>query len=147
MQKITSTLALLLILLLLVSCIKKPEVMAQSDEAITFDIESLELNKGQKWVVTFEMKPYIMESESLIEEFIINKSIDYKELVSQLRDRKSDLVTNCNMQCRGHDELHKWLVPYIYLIEELDDSNDSEKSKKIVLELKRAFEVYHQYFQ
>lgn len=147
MQKIMTSFIFILALLLSVNCTKKQEVLAQTDETITFDMEPLELNMGQKWVVTFEMKPYLLESESLVDEFIINQSTDYKELVSQLRERKSDLVSNCNMQCRGHDELHKWLVPYIYLMEELADSEDPVRSKQIVSELKRAFEVYHQYFQ
>ena len=108
---------------------------------------TIELNEGAKWAVNAEMKPFILESESILNTYVANASTDYKTLAKELTDKNSGLIKSCTMDGKSHDELHKWLHPHMALIESLQDVDNADAADKIINELKSSFEIYNQHFQ
>lgn len=49
--------------------------------------ESISLNNGEKWLVNEEMKPFILEAETILKEFMANGSTDYQTLAEQLKEK------------------------------------------------------------
>ncbi|MBK9563646.1 MAG: hypothetical protein IPO37_00105 [Saprospiraceae bacterium] len=108
---------------------------------------TIELNDGARWLVNAEMKPFITESESILNTYISNGSADFKTLAKELTDKNSGLIKSCTMDGKSHDELHKWLHPHMALIESLQDAESDDAANKIISELKSSFEIYNQHFQ
>ncbi|MBP6625163.1 MAG: hypothetical protein WAT92_22220 [Saprospiraceae bacterium] len=111
------------------------------------NIQTINLNDGEKWAVNEEMKPFISDSEKILNEFIAKKSKDFITLAAQLKEKNSGLVKSCTMQGASHDELHKWLHPHMKLIESLANASDLEAASKTIDELKESFITYNQFFQ
>ncbi|MBK8391499.1 MAG: hypothetical protein IPL23_20365 [Saprospiraceae bacterium] len=111
------------------------------------NIQTINLNDGEKWAVNEEMKPFISDSEKILNEFIAKKSKDFITLAAQLKEKNSGLVKSCTMQGASHDELHKWLHPHMKLIESLANASDLEAASKTIDELKESFVTYNQFFQ
>ncbi len=51
------------------------------------------------------------------------------------------------MEGQAHDELHKWLLPFIELSEEFDVATEKENQEKIYQEFKKMFVEYNTYFE
>ena len=111
------------------------------------NIQTINLNDGEKWAVNEEMKPFISDSEKILNEFIAKKSKDFITMAAQLKEKNSGLVKSCTMQGASHDELHKWLHPHMKLIESLANASDLEAASKTIDELKESFITYNQFFQ
>jgi hypothetical protein len=111
------------------------------------DSKNIKLNNGERWMVNEEMKPFILEAEAILVEFIETGSTEYLRFAAQLKDKNSGLIKNCTMKGKSHDELHKWLHPHIDLIKELEQEQDIDKAKSLVNSLNSSFKTYHQYFQ
>ena len=111
------------------------------------NIQTINLNDGEKWAVNEEMKPFISDSEKILNEFIAKKSNDFISLAAQLKEKNSGLVKSCTMQGASHDELHKWLHPHMELIKSLADAGDLEAATLTIEELKESFVTYNQFFQ
>ena len=109
--------------------------------------ETLKLNNGEKWVVNEEMKPFILDAEGLLNQYISNQTEDYKTLATQLKEKNNGLIKSCTMNGESHDELHKWLYPHIELIESLSKAESTEAASEIVADLQASFSTYNQYFQ
>lgn len=111
------------------------------------DEQTISLNNGEKWFVNEEMKPFILEAENILTEYINNNLSNYKILAEQLKEKNLGLIKNCTMKGESHDELHNWLHPHIDLIKKLEQEEDAGNALSIVKELATSFETYHQYFQ
>lgn len=109
--------------------------------------ESIQLNNGEKWAVNEEMKPFILEAENILNEYLTSNSSDYKTLAEQLKEKNSGLIKSCTMKGESHDELHKWLHPHMELIEKLVECSNNDESVKIIEQLNASFKTYNQYFQ
>ena len=105
----------------------------------------LELNKGAKWTVNNEMKPFVTETETLLNAYN-SETGDYKMLATNLNSTNEKLVKSCTMTGTSHDNLHVWLAPHMKEIEKLQQAENREKANKIVGELKESMAEYHQYF-
>lgn len=111
------------------------------------DEQTIRLNNGEKWLVNEEMKPFILEAENILTEYINNNLSDYKTLAEQLKEKNSGLIKSCTMKGESHDELHKWLYPHIELIESLSKAESTEEASEIIANLQASFLTYNQYFQ
>lgn len=111
------------------------------------NIQAINLNDDEKWAVNEEMKPFISDSEKILNEFIAKKSNDFISLAAQLKEKNAGLVKSCTMQGASHDELHKWLHPHMELIKSLADAGDLEAATLTIDELKESFVTYNQFFQ
>lgn len=107
----------------------------------------IELNNGEKWKVNTEMMPPLKASEKLITEFVTTHKKDYKSLAENLKINNELLISSCTMKGKSHEELHKWLHPYMGLIEELSNADDESNANEIVLKIQTSFKTFNQHFQ
>ncbi len=141
--------------LLLFSCdsVSTEKAEEQNDNALQSehqhedDTDALKLDNGNRWMVNEEMKPFILESKAILDEFSQNNSTDYQTLAAQLKEKNSGLIKSCTMKGKSHDELHKWLHPHMDLIESLAEAENLDAAKSSISQLNASFETYHQYFQ
>ena len=107
----------------------------------------IELNQGEKWKVNAEMMPPLAASEKLLSEYAANDEKDYKMLAKNLKENNKALISSCTMDGKSHEELHKWLHPYMGMVEELSDASDESKANEVVLKIEQSFKIFNQYFQ
>ena len=110
------------------------------------NLEAIELNIGEKWLVNEEMKPFVLKGEELVNTYIQDGKTDYKTLSEQLKNQNSQLIKSCTMDGKSHDELHKWLHPHIELVKELENETDATKANEIVSKIQYSYQDYHKYF-
>lgn len=129
---------------------KKNEIEVESENHSHKEIEAIELNNGAKWKVDSEMIIYIREMESSINHFAEIKQTelnDFIELGDGLLKNIDLLTSNCTMQGKAHDELHKWLLPYIETVEKLNKSQNSEEAFRTFDELIASYKTFNTYFE
>lgn len=105
----------------------------------------LELVNNEKWKVNKEMMVHIENMESDIEAVSKQTSPNFKELGSNLDENIGLLTSNCTMTGKAHDELHKWLLPFIDLVKDLnavDSKEDQMQSFKAIQESMNEFNMY-----
>lgn len=111
---------------------------------------TIELNNGAKWKVVDEMMVYIKNMESEVKRFSETNQMDIKnfhQLGESLQKNLNLLTSNCTMQGKAHDELHKWLLPYIDLVDELNKSKNTEEAQHIFNEIETSFKIVNTYFE
>ena len=91
----------------------QPTVETEVHEHVTD--EPLQLNEGQKWKVDDNMMVHIAQMEQDIAS--LDQPKDFEQLSENLNKNLGLLTSNCTMEGQAHDELHKWLLPYIDLVE------------------------------
>ncbi|MBT6440096.1 MAG: hypothetical protein HOK72_10375 [Flavobacteriales bacterium] len=109
--------------------------------------ESIELNNGEKWIVVDEMMGHIKNMENDIKQFDEQKETDYGLLAEKLEDNIDLLTSNCTMEGKAHDELHKWLVPYIDLVGELSDAETKGEEIEAYKEIQSSVKTFNTYFK
>lgn len=112
--------------------------------------DSIELNNGAKWTVVPEMMKFIRVMESDINHFAETKKTelqDFQQLGAALQKNIDLLTSNCTMEGKAHDELHKWLLPYIDLVDKLNKSQNSDEAIKTFEALKNSYHTFNIYFQ
>ena len=135
------------VVLLLFSCNTKSKeektTEIKTEEHQHSESETIQLNNGEKWKVDDNMMLHIRNMEKDIIHFDQEKSTNYSLLADKLKTNIDTLTSNCTMKGQAHDELHKWLVPYIELV----DSFSEEKSANQFTEIQNSFKTFNQYFQ
>ncbi len=140
------------------SCSEKKQEINEpvSEEIITEEehhhdeLEPIVLDEGKKWIVVPEMLQFIRNMEVGINEFSNIEqptTEEYQELAVLIDKNIVDLTSNCTMQGQAHDELHKWLVPFIGLSEEFDVATDLKEQKRIYQNFKDSYVQFNIYFQ
>lgn len=116
-----------------------PTVATELHEHVTD--EPLQLNDGQKWKVDDNMMAHITAMEKDIAS--LDKPEDFDKLSENLNKNLGLLTSNCTMKGQAHDELHKWLLPYIDLVEAFS----TDKSADNFSAIKNSFSTFNTYFQ
>ena len=130
--------------------VKEEDAVAEQEEQHhehTDDGKDIELNNGEKWQVNEEMKPFVNQSEQLLDDYKASEAQDHKALAEQLKDENNKLIKSCTMKGKSHDELHKWLYPHIGMIEALHKAEDKDEAEVVIADLEESFDTYHTYFQ
>ena len=109
--------------------------------------EIIELNNGEKWKVDANMITHIRNMENDVVSFAKVEQKDYKSLSEKLQSNIDLLTSNCTMKGKAHDELHKWLLPYIDLVKELSEAKDETEASKHFENIQISFTTFNQYFQ
>lgn len=122
---------------------EQPEAVSQMEHQHNDQSHSIELNNGKKWKVDENMMIHIRNMEKDVSEFGKTNSKDYNTLAKKIKQNIDLLTSNCTMSGKSHDELHKWLVPYIELV----DTFSKEKSANQFREIQNTFKTFNQYFQ
>lgn len=109
--------------------------------------EAIELNNGEKWTVDANMLTHIRTMENDVVSYAKVEQKDYKSLSEKLQSNIDLLTSNCTMKGKAHDELHKWLLPYIDLVKELSEAKDETEASKHFENIQISFTTFNQYFQ
>ncbi len=89
---------------------------------------SISLNEGEKWIVDSAMIVHIRNIEQDILDYKQKDSNQYSTLAAKLQNHLDLLTSNCTMKGQAHDELHKWLVPFMQLVDDLLHAETDEAS-------------------
>lgn len=111
------------------------------------ELTTIELNKGEKWKVDTNMITHIRNMESDVSSFANAEQKDYEALSVKLQSNIDLLTSNCTMKGKAHDELHKWLLPYIDMVEDLSEAKDETAASKQFENIRISFATFNQYFQ
>ncbi len=109
--------------------------------------EPIVLVNGEKWEVIESMVGYIRTMEKDVALFERSEEKDYQLLADKLSDNIGLLTSNCTMKGAAHDEMHKWLLPYIGLVKELSKAKGDADSAAVYSEIQNSFKEYNQYFK
>lgn len=120
------------------------ETATHEEDHHNHESEAIMLNDGEKWKVVENMSGYIRNMEKAVNEF---KGDNYPALAKTIDENIRALTENCTMEGQAHDELHKWLLPFIGLSEEFDVATEKENQEKIYQEFKKMFVEYNTYFE
>lgn len=146
-MKTTITIALAIMSFLISCTSNKIETNTNTATVETENPHNLNLNQDEKWVVVPEMMLSIMSIENQIEGFKGNTIEEYKSHSKSISELLGELTSNCTMEGEAHDELHKWLIPFIELNDALTSSNSIEKSAEIVSNQKEEIKLFNAYFK
>ena len=123
-------------------------IIAQNNGLVITDNQNgLTLNKGQKWEIDKSMMTYLHKMENSINTDMTSDMSSYGVLAESLVSNVNTLVSTCSMEGPAHDELHKWLVPYIGLVNELTEIDNTADATKTLLHLKKEFVTFNQFFK
>lgn len=111
------------------------------------EIETLVLNNGKKWKVDENMMVFIKNMELKVNSFSPDKLKSYQLLTDSLQKNINLLTSNCTMSGKAHDELHKWLVPYITRVNTLSETETESEAGNAFDQIRDSFKTFHQYFQ
>lgn len=132
----------------------KKETEAQETTTVTAEgnhhhdeQEAIVLNNGEKWKVVPGMLTYIRNIEQAVSSFEGSQIEDYTVLAKTIDSNLIDLTSSCTMEGQAHDELHKWLVPFIELSEQFDIATTLTEQEKIYADFKAAFVEFNNYFE
>ena len=93
------------------------------------------------------MMIHIQNMEIEINSFDSQNENDYNNLAKSI-DNHLDLLTgNCTMKGQAHDELHKWLLPFLDLSEEFSASQTIEEFTTNFEKIKTSFITFNTYFK
>jgi len=131
--------------------INETMVSIENEEANhSHEHEEIVLNNGSKWEVAPDMLHLIRIMEQGINEFSKNEApdvADYNNLAVLIDENIISLTSNCTMQGQAHDELHKWLLPFITLSEEFDVAEGLVEQERIYNDFRKSFEVFNTFFE
>ncbi len=119
----------------------------KKDNDKQINANNIELNEGEKWIVIPSMKKYITTMETEINDFNGEQINDYKILSKKLQENINLLTSNCTMSGKAHDELHKWLVPFIQKTNDFSEAKNITEAENIYSELKGSFKEFNYYFK
>lgn len=125
------------------------ETVAVEEEEHDHDHEhdGIVLNDGEKWEVVEHMMAHIQNMESDISAFDGKSIAEYKTLSAAI-DKNLDLLTsNCTMTGQAHDELHKWLLPYIDLTTEFAAAETAKEASESFQQIKTSFGTFSEFFK
>lgn len=108
---------------------------------------ALELNNGEKWTVNPEMMVHVRNMENELNSFAGTRLSDYQGLATKLQQYNDLIISSCTMKDKAHEELHKWLLPYIDSVKELSEAKDESVASAQFLNVKNSFAQFNEYFQ
>ena len=126
---------------------EQTETVTHEEHQHNAEIQIIELNNGEKWKVDANMITHIRNMENDINSFANVKQKDFNSIAEKLQSNIDLLTSNCTMKGKAHDELHKWLLPYIDLAKELSEAKDETEASKRFENIQTSFTTFNQYFQ
>lgn len=151
----TNALIIMVISLLLFGCNNTSDEQAAAPALTTGALvhqhteesEAIELNQGEKWKVDTTMMIHIRKMESDLITFSEDEQKDYKSLSEKLQSSNDLLTSNCTMEGKAHDELHKWLLPYIDLVNKLSEITEKTEAEAQYKKIEQSFITFNRYFK
>lgn len=141
---------LLLSGVLISSCGKPQTKQEKTPQATKEHVPSqhgIELNEGNKWKVDEQMMVYLRAMEKAIEAYTGDGADSFDTLAIFLQEQTNELTSNCTMEGKPHDELHKWLLPYLELVASMQEAKEETQRREILLQLNASFTELNIYFE
>lgn len=126
---------------------QQTETVTHEEHQHNYEMQTIVLNNGEKWKIDSNMIVHIRNMENEVVACAKVEKKDYKSLAEKLQSTIDLLTSNCTMKGKAHDELHKWLLPYIDLVKELSEAKDDTKAAKQFKNIQTSFTTFNQYFQ
>ena len=126
---------------------EQTETVTHKEHQHNDEMQNIELNNGEKWKVDTNMITHIRNMENDIISFSTVEKKDFKLLSKKLQANIDLLTSNCTMKGKAHDELHKWLLPYIDMVKKLSEVKDETEATKQFENIQNSFITFNQYFQ
>lgn len=126
---------------------KKTETTTQEEHHHDHESEEIVLNNGAKWKVDENMMIHIQNMKNDISKLNTEDEKSYAELAKKLGKNIELLTSDCTMEGQAHDELHKWLLPFIDLSEAFSASKTKEEYAIELTKIKTSFETFNTYFE
>ena len=110
---------------------------------------ALILDHGKKWMVDEATRFHIGNMEKAIEDGAAEKGDMefFRTLSSFLEENIGKLTADCSMTGAAHDELHKWLYPFIEATKEFSAAENPETAKAALENLKTSMKEYRNFFE
>ena len=108
------------------------------------DKETIVLNDGQKWKVDDNMMVHIEQMANDVKATAENK--EYDKLNKKLRAGINALTSDCTMKGKAHDELHKWLLPFIRTANEHKADMTEKQKNDWFTEVQESMTEFNKYF-
>lgn len=127
---------------------EKTETVTHEEDHHHGESEEIELNNGEKWKVNEDMMIHVRAIEKEVAAFSTLNNKDYKAEAGKIQKHLDLLTANCTMTGQAHDELHKWLVPFLDMVSDLTEGQytEEEAAKKFAI-IESSFITFNQYFQ
>ena len=121
--------------------------IVQEDHQHEDESKEISLNSVEKWKVDSNMMIHIRNMENDIYSSSKSEQIDYLSLAKKLQNSIDLLTSDCTMDGQAHDELHRWLMPYIDFVTALSKAKDEKEAEKHFNNIQTSFKTFNQYFQ
>lgn len=102
---------------------------------------------NQKWVIDTGMRVSIDSIDWRLQAFSGTSLEAYKTLSTDLAHHTKTIISSCTMKGQAHDELHKWLLPFIDLRKELDSITTPAQGQAITEELTNEIIIFKTFFE
>ena len=109
--------------------------------------EHLELDNGKKWKVEPHMMVFIRNMEQATMKQSNTGKPSHQELAEYIDGQLDSLTSNCTMTGKAHDELHKWLLPFIDLADLYLNEQDETEKAQLHTQIIDSFESFNTYFE
>jgi len=109
--------------------------------------EAVVFNNGKKWKVVDHMMAHITRMNKDVNNFKGSSLKEYQNLSAKLIANINLLTANCTMTGQAHDELHKWLLPYIDLANDFTEVKTLDEAKSQFKKIEKSFELMNTYFE
>jgi hypothetical protein len=127
------------------------EVTSDSTEVIVTEVEpnphDLILVDDVKGIIDEGMRVSIDSIEMRMEGFGGTDLAAYEALSADLEHHTKSVISSCTMSGQAHDELHKWLLPFIDLRKKLNGITEVAEGEAIADELITELAIFNTYFE
>lgn len=131
----TKIIVILFLSVLILSCKKEIE---KPNEFTNINIELVD---NIKWPVDKPMMAHIQNIKNDVVQFKGASLDEYHKLAGEIDNHLSLLTSNCTMTGKGHDELHKWLLPFLEVSKSFANSKDLKTAKEKYQVIKESFKL------
>lgn len=148
-MKLTIGIIAALLLVITTNCTSTESKSEQVIEQVVEHVENshdLKFDGEKKWLVDPEMMVAIRKMETEIDNFDGTSMDEFNKHAEAISELIGDLTSNCTMKGEAHDELHKWLLPFIDMNDELLESTSEKNAASIVEKQRNEIEVFNAYF-
>ena len=126
---------------------EQKDLEKQQQELVEQKPHGLELNNGMKWKVDEGMLLSYNLIVKDVHEFKPTSLDDYHILSDKLYTHLKSLINSCTMTGVAHEELHKWLHPFIDDVKALEDVKTEQEGKQLLDKIKHELVVFNAFFE
>ncbi len=126
--------------------VTKAEQKTVQEEEHHHENEVIVFNNGEKWKVVDHMMAHIQNMEKDVNNFNGKSLKDYTVLSNKLNKNIELLTSNCTMKGQAHDELHKWLLPYLDLTNQFTEVKTKDEAENQYQKIKASFKDLNKFF-